>query len=923
MSEIPTPETPEDVARMLEQVEAAIARKEASAQLQEESIFLMQNFDQFVRHAWNELEPLNIFMPNWHIDAICEHLNYISTSKLRRLQIWLPPGHMKSRLVSVLWPAWEWTHSPSMRYWTGSYDIRLATEMATYARDLMLTPWYQERWGDMFRFKKTTEDYYTNDQAGHRISNSPDKGGIGIHGHRIIIDDGCAAKDADSVTMASLERTNNWYSNTMSGRGLPGYAEVIIMQRLHERDLAAHAMEFAEWTVLCLPEVYEKAHPFAWERDPRQEGELLWPQRRDWEEHLIMERKLGSKASGQLQQRPASREGDILPRSAWRYYPAEFLDAAENGDVKKLPKFQSIVCSWDTSFKDKSSSDFVAGGAWGILGANRYLLKVFHEKASLSRTKTEMVAMREWCLRRWPQIPIRLLIEKSANGVEIIDQLKREIPGVVPFSASTDKVTRAEACEPDFSSENVWVPGRANVAGSDYDPSTPSWVQRVIEECVVGETLIVTREGLRRADEIKAGDMVLTHRGRFRPVAKTTSRWADDLITIKAKTLDAITLTKGHPALRMSVTSAGTGRRSLGCEWVEAGNLKPRVYKATRRSSLEPDDKSYDALTIPFITNDEVIREIDLREWYKPSPGILKKFGLEDTGETIRTKDGRSQPIRYRQQLDYEFGRLCGLWIAEGSYTRTRAQFSFHVDEVKYQDEVARLARERLGLNASIHKPKKSKIAIVNLSCPSLETFFGTMGKGAKNKRIPWWAWQAPTEFHRGLVSGWLDGDGCERRGTTISQDLAWGMRLIAARLGGWGGLMRVPCAGKRTRIHGREVIHRHDAWVLDLTTRRFASAEVLDDDTFGLWLRDSDPAPAARVYNFFVEEDESYVTTGGTLHNCSSFPRAANDDLVDMVTMALNYVRTRKRSPARTASALRTAARDRRRQGALAFRPR
>ena len=466
-------------------IEAEQERRRSDARVQEERIYLMQNFKQFVLHAWNQLEPLSVFMDNWHIDAITEHLQAISESKLRRVQFWVPPGSMKSRLVSVLWPAWEWTHSPSLRYWTASYDISLSKEMAMYSRDLMLTDWYQDRWGETFDFRKTDESFFINTQGGHRLSTSPSSKGTGKHGHRIMFDDPLNAADADRITKAVLESTNEWYSTVTGTRGLANYAEVIVMQRLNENDMAAHALNYGEWTVLCLPEKYEKAHPFAWEGDPRKEGELLWPDRRHEAEHHMLVSKLGKRhTAGQLQQRPAAREGTIIPRSDWRYFPKEFINAAENGDVSKLPKFRSIIISWDTSFKDLNHSDYVAGGVWGVYGGNRYLLRVFHERASLSATKRAMLEMRKWALDRWPTVPVRTLIEKASNGVEIIKQLKGEVPGIIDVNVSSDKQTRAEAAEPDFNSHNVLVPGKEKSDWSDYDPSvTPSWVQDVIESC--------------------------------------------------------------------------------------------------------------------------------------------------------------------------------------------------------------------------------------------------------------------------------------------------------------------------------------------------------------------------------------------------------------------------------------------------------
>jgi phage terminase large subunit-like protein len=150
-----------------------------------------------------------------------------------------------------------------------------------------------------------------------------------------------------------------------------------------------------------------------------------------------------------------------------------------------------IICSWDTSFKEKTSSDPVAGGVWGLIGPDRYLLRVFYERVSLSRTKTEMLALREWALARWPRAGIRTLIENKSNGPDIIAQLRRAIPGVIKYDpGGADKVARAEAAEPDLESGNVFICGAPMHPldelgrGPDYDPAqTPSWAQQVIDQC--------------------------------------------------------------------------------------------------------------------------------------------------------------------------------------------------------------------------------------------------------------------------------------------------------------------------------------------------------------------------------------------------------------------------------------------------------
>ena len=41
----------------------------------------------FVEQAWPVLEPTTPFLPNWHIDLVCEHLEAITAGQTTRLLI--------------------------------------------------------------------------------------------------------------------------------------------------------------------------------------------------------------------------------------------------------------------------------------------------------------------------------------------------------------------------------------------------------------------------------------------------------------------------------------------------------------------------------------------------------------------------------------------------------------------------------------------------------------------------------------------------------------------------------------------------------------------------------------------------------------------------------------------------------------------
>ena len=68
---------------------------------------------EFVKMAWHCVEAAP-FQDNWHIELICKHLEAVTRGEILRLVINIPPGCMKSLLVSVFWPVWEWlSHSRS------------------------------------------------------------------------------------------------------------------------------------------------------------------------------------------------------------------------------------------------------------------------------------------------------------------------------------------------------------------------------------------------------------------------------------------------------------------------------------------------------------------------------------------------------------------------------------------------------------------------------------------------------------------------------------------------------------------------------------------------------------------------------------------------------------------------------------------
>ncbi len=359
-----------------------------------------RSFREFVEQAWHVLEPSTAFVPGMHVDAICDHLQAVTEGRIRDLIINVPPGHAKSLLTAVFWPAWVWIDKPQTRWVFSAYRADLAMRDSVKCRTLIESEWYQSRWGDRFglRDDENQKQRWANDRTGYRVIASVGAG-TGERGDVVVIDDPTSVDQAESDT--ERKTANEWWTGTMSTRlnDLRTGHRVVIMQRLHEDDLTGN-LEGRGYELLMLPQEFEPDRAcvtsIGW-RDPRTEpGELLWPVKNGAAEIARMKVDLGSyRYAGQYQQRPSPAGGGIFKRFWWRYWrprgtelppvAVRLLDGSlQQVHAMELPaKFDEMLQSWDMAFKDLSTSDYVVGGVWGSGGADRFLTRPETRSAEL------------------------------------------------------------------------------------------------------------------------------------------------------------------------------------------------------------------------------------------------------------------------------------------------------------------------------------------------------------------------------------------------------------------------------------------------------------------------------------------------------------------------------------------------------------
>lgn len=497
---------------------------------------LESSLTDFVQGGWRYLDPAP-FVPGWHIEAICDHLQAVTAGEIRRLLINIPPRTSKSTLCSVAWPAWTWAQSevtpvagPQVQFLFASYAQSLSLRDSVKTRRLIESPWYQQRWGDRFRLTgdQNTKFRFENTLGGYRLATSVGGSLTGEGGAILLVDDPHNAVEMESE--AEREAAVHWWDESLSTRlnDPRNGAYVIIMQRLHEEDLSGHILSrsVGNWTHLCLPMRYEPERHcvtvIGWE-DPRAaEGadELLCPERFAVEEVELLEATLGPYgAAGQLQQRPEPRGGGIFKRAWWQPWTTDhalqygLIDQAAveaEGDMAlKFPEWNYRVASLDTAYGEKEENDWSALTVWQSwtdrLG-NPKLMMVYawrgrlplhepslteEERAAYGNDQDEIDRARltgklrqglveqvaYYCKRYKVD---RLLIESKANGIDVAREIRRlyqdEKWGITLVDPKgIDKVARAYSVQHMFSAGLVYAP--ASVEG-DFR----AWAEMVITE---------------------------------------------------------------------------------------------------------------------------------------------------------------------------------------------------------------------------------------------------------------------------------------------------------------------------------------------------------------------------------------------------------------------------------------------------------
>lgn len=412
---------------------------------------LRTDFNAFVQKAFETVSPGDAFHPNWHIEAIDHQLERCRNGENRRLVITQPPRSLKSICASVAFVAWLLGHDPTLEIVCVSYSEPLAKEFTRQFRMVVESAWYKEVFPNT-RVESATALSWRTTAGGGRFATTVGGPLTGFGADFIIIDDPMKAEDAHSE--AARDNVNRWFGSTLSSRFNDQSRGVLIMvmQRLHEDDLAGHVLEMGGWHHLDLPAIAVERQEIEiapGEFHVREVGELLHPERHPQEVLDALRQMMGSLAfSAQYQQRPVPAEGNLIRRDWFRYYD-------------QPPPEGQIVQSWDIATTTTEKNDYSVCTTWLVHRKDRYLIDVWRGRLSYPALKRKVIAhAREHGAHT-------ILVEKAGPGLHMAQEL-REVPGigaVIPVQPKGDKLQRMEAQSAQIEAGHVYLPKDAPWSG--------------------------------------------------------------------------------------------------------------------------------------------------------------------------------------------------------------------------------------------------------------------------------------------------------------------------------------------------------------------------------------------------------------------------------------------------------------------------
>jgi site-specific DNA-cytosine methylase len=359
--------------------------------------------------------------------------------------------------------------------------------------------------------------------------------------------------------------------------------------------------------------------------------------------------------------------------------------------------------------------------------------------------------------------------------------------------------------------------------------------------CFIAGTQTLTNNGYKNIEDVKITDKLLTHNGKFQKIINLQRKiYTGDLFDIKIKYHpELITTTEEHPFYVREKKGNIFGNPI----WKKVNELTMNDYFGM------------------IINNNEIIPEFTFEK-------IINQYKTE----------------KYHIRLDIlDYWFLMGYFVGDGWIEKTtkndgrcmyKIRFAINskdTDEIFERiNKVIPITDKKCDTSDKCKKFGCSNVIWYNI----LKQF----GKYAHGKLIPEWVQDAPKKFIQEFINGYMKADGCINNKkilqiTTVSSNLAYGLQRLYLKLGHIFSINKC-VRPKTTIIEGRTVKQRNTYCIRGTLQKERKISSFIEDNyvwfaPFKITRRD---ITETDVYNFEVENDNSYIVMNTIVHNCQPF---------------------------------------------------
>lgn len=404
-----------------------------------------------------------------HIEHICNELQNVYDSVAipgrvpGRLQIMMPPGSMKSKIASNLFPAWCLGKSPNWCFLAIGSDFEFAVDnFGRPTKELIDSAQYQAIFPNTV-LKKDVQSAgrWDTSKKGRFVARGAGQNIAGRRAHISICDDVITEQTTDT----GRKEINAWYRKGLRTRLLPRGAEIIINTRWFVEDLSGFMLKIdgrtsRPWKVIKIPALLTH-EASEWLRrslpvnDNRfKVGTSFWPE--FWPTDLLLEKKETMPPvewAALYMQDPIMEEGSIVKRSDFKLW-----------DRPEPPKCRMVLVTLDTALSQKQAANYSAHTVWGVFSnlieslgtqiSQDSMILLSSEKGHWDLTQL-CQKMKELDAKYSPEY---FVVEETSAGLLLIPEMQKWSLPVLPYKPKGDKASRLQATTPYFQAGRVYVP---------------------------------------------------------------------------------------------------------------------------------------------------------------------------------------------------------------------------------------------------------------------------------------------------------------------------------------------------------------------------------------------------------------------------------------------------------------------------------